>query len=87
VDRHVHRAAAGDSDSGEAGVTDELLVFGRTEYAEPLTERGVAAAGDDLLAAYPEPWVELVAFPRSAVHWIVRDGEEVGRERTARAGR
>lgn len=87
MDRHVHRAAAGDSDGGEAGVTDELLVFGRTEYAEPLTERGVAAAGDDLLATHPGAWVELVAFPRSAVHWVIRDGEEVGRERTARAGR
>jgi hypothetical protein len=65
----------------------EVLIFGRTEYAEPLTERGVAGDGDDLLATFAGPWVELVAFPRSAVHWIIRDGEEVGRERTARAGR
>jgi hypothetical protein len=42
---------------------------------------------DDLLTGFPGPWVELVAFPRSAVHWIIRGGEEVGRERTARAPR
>ena len=65
----------------------ELLVFGRTEYAEPLTERGTASTGDDLGTAYPGPWVELVAFPSSAVHWIVRDGEEAGYERRARAAR
>ena len=66
---------------------DELLVFGRTEYAEPLTERGVAASEDDVLDSYPGPWVELVAFPRSAVHWIVRDGEDAESEHTVRAGR
>jgi hypothetical protein len=83
VDGHVHRAATGHRDGGEAGVTDELVVFGRTEYAEPLTERGPAYGGDDLLATYPGPWVELVAFPSSAIHWIIREGEEVGRERAA----
>jgi hypothetical protein len=66
---------------------DELLVFGRTEYAEPLTERGVAPTVDAVLAAYPGSWVELVVFPRSAVHWIIRDGEDVKSERTVRAGR
>jgi hypothetical protein len=64
----------------------ELLVFGRTEYAEPLTERGRAAAGDDVLAIHPEAWVELVVFPREAVHWIVRDGEDAESERTVRVG-
>jgi hypothetical protein len=66
---------------------DELLVFGRMEYAEPLTERGTAAAGDDVLADHPGAWVELVTFPRSAVHWIIRDGEDAANELTARAGR
>ena len=66
---------------------DELLVFGRTEYAEPLSEVGMAAATKDVLAAYPGPWVELVAFPRSAVHWIIRDSEDAESELTARAGR
>jgi hypothetical protein len=68
-------------------VTEELLVFGRTKYAEPLTERGSATMGDDLLDTYPGPWVELVAFPTRAVHWIIRDGEEAERERRARAAR
>jgi hypothetical protein len=66
-------------------VTAELLVFGRTEYAEPLTERGDAGAGEDVLATRPGEWVELVAFPRSAVHWIIRDGEDAESERTVRA--
>jgi hypothetical protein len=68
-------------------VRDELLVFGRTEYSDPLTERGVAAALDDVLATHQGSWVELVAFPRSAVHWIIRDGEDAESERPVRAGR
>jgi hypothetical protein len=66
---------------------DELLVFGRTEYAEPLTERGTAGPEDDVLAAHPGAWVELVTFPRSAVHWIIRDGEDAENESAVRAGR
>lgn len=58
---------------------DQLLVFGRTQYAEPLTERGTATSEDDVLAAHPGQWVELVAFPRGAVHWIIRDGEDAER--------
>lgn len=54
-----------------------LLVFGRTEYAEPLVELGTAADEGDVLATYEGEWVELVAFPEDAVHWIVRDGEDV----------
>lgn len=67
-------------------MSGELLVFGRTEYAEPLTEQGTAAAGDDVRALYPGEWVELVVFPHEAVHWIVRDGEDAESERTVRAG-
>lgn len=66
---------------------DELLVFGRTEYAEPLTERGAAPTVDDVLETRPGSWVELVAFPRNAVHWIIRDGEDAESERPATAGR
>jgi hypothetical protein len=66
-------------------VTGELLVFGRTEYAEPLTERGEAEAGEDVLATHRGEWVELVAFPSSAVHWIIRDGEDAESERAVRA--
>jgi hypothetical protein len=87
VDGHVHRAPSRDHDCREAGVTGELFVFGRTEYAEPLTERGTAAADDDVLDAYPGAWVELVAFPRSAVHWIIRDSEDADSELPIPAGR
>ena len=87
MDGHVHRPATGDRDGGEAGVRDELMVFGRTEYAEPLSERGVAPTVDDVLETQPGSWVELVAFPRSAVHWIIRDGEDVENEAPVRAGR
>jgi hypothetical protein len=68
-------------------VTGEVLVFGRTEYAEPLSERGRAALGEDVLAAFPGPWVELVTFPREAVHWIIRDGEDAESERPLAAAR
>lgn len=84
---HVHRPTTGDRDGGEAGVRDELLVFGRTDYTEPLTEQGVAPTVDDVLETRPGSWVELVAFPRSAVHWIIRNGEDADSERPARAGR
>jgi hypothetical protein len=67
-------------------VTGELLVFGRTEYAEPLTEQGAVAAGEDVRARYPGAWVELVVFPREAVQWIIRDGEDAESELTVRAG-
>jgi hypothetical protein len=54
-----------------------LRVYGRTEYAEPLTERGTAADEGDVREAYEGDWVELVAFPESAIRWIIRDGEDV----------
>lgn len=66
---------------------DELLVFGRTDYAAPLTSRGTAAPGDEVLAAHPGAWVELVAFPNNAVHWIIRDSEDAENEPAVRAGR
>ena len=67
-------------------MTEELLVFGRTEYAEPLTERGVASTAEGVLAAHPGDWVELVVFPRRAVHWVIRDGEDAENEHAVRAG-
>lgn len=48
-------------------------VYGRTEYGEPLTERGAVATLDDVPSG---DWVELVAIPERAIHWIVRDGED-----------
>jgi hypothetical protein len=50
-------------------------VYGRTEYAEPLVEVGIVAEGD--AATVKGEWVELVAFDEDAIHWIIRDGEEV----------
>jgi hypothetical protein len=66
-------------------VSGELLVYGRTDYSEPLTERGTAATDEDVLATHPGPWVELVAFPREAVQWIIRDGEDAESERAVAA--
>jgi hypothetical protein len=54
-----------------------LLVFGRTQYAEPLVELGTADDDSDVLEEYPDGWVELVSFPEDAIHWIVRDGRDV----------
>jgi hypothetical protein len=54
-----------------------VRVYGRTEYAEALTEQGVIDDGDDVYAAYPGEWIELVTFPETAIHWIIRDGEDV----------
>ena len=54
-----------------------LRVYGRTEYAEPLVELGTADDGSDVRSAYDGEWIELVAFPEEAIHWIIRDGEEL----------
>lgn len=54
-----------------------LRVYGRTEYAEPLVELGGAEAGSDVRGVYEGEWVELVAFPEEAIHWIIRDGERI----------
>ena len=59
--------------------------FGRTAYEEPLVELGPVEDGEDVLTAFPQEWVELVTIPESAMHWIIRDGEEVEDERIARA--
>jgi hypothetical protein len=55
-----------------------LLVYGRKEYSEPLVELGTATDDADVRTAYGGgEWVELVALPAEAVHWIIRDGERV----------
>jgi len=54
-----------------------LRVYGRTEYDEPLVEQGVAEDGADVRTEYGGDWVEMVAFPEDAAHWIIRDGERV----------
>ena len=38
---------------------------------------GTADDDGDVRKAYDGEWVELVSFPEDAVHWIVRDGEDV----------
>jgi hypothetical protein len=54
-----------------------LRIYGRSEYAEPLTELGTVEDDADVRAAYNSEWVELVALPEEAIHWIIRDGREV----------
>jgi hypothetical protein len=54
-----------------------VRVYGRTEYAEPLVELGSARDDGDVGAAHGADWLELVAFPEAAIHWIIRDGETV----------
>ena len=76
MERHVHRAAPRDPSGGQAGVT--LRVYGRTEYAEPLVEVGAVDDGSDVRAAFEGSWV---AFADEAIHWIIRDGEEVDDDR------
>ena len=52
-------------------------VYGRTEYAEPLVELGTVDDRRDIRATFDGDWVELVAVPDEAIHWVIRDGEEV----------
>ena len=52
-------------------------VYGRTEYAEPLVELGIVE-DEEPRAAFDGDWVELVAVPEAAIHWIIRDGDDVG---------
>lgn len=59
----------------------EYLVFGRTDYAEPLTlvttvEADTTPALDDLDVG--SDWLELVVIPDDEAIWILRDGELVG---------
>ena len=54
-----------------------VRVFGRSEYSEPLVELGSTGESDDAEAIYSGDWVELVSFAEDAIHWIVREGEDV----------
>lgn len=63
------------------------LIFGRTEYAEPLALVTTVDAGstptlDDLDVG--TDWLELVVVPEEAAIWVLRDGEPV--ERAAEVG-
>lgn len=74
--RHAHRQEGGHR-PGRAADVSAWRVYGRTEYAEPLTERGrieaesAEAASEISLAAYPAAWVELVLVPEQGMHWII----------------
>ena len=57
-----------------------LHVYGRTEYADPLVELGTVDDGADVRSAFAGEWVELVAFPEDAAHWIIRDGHHIDDE-------
>jgi hypothetical protein len=55
-----------------------FLVFGRTEYAQPLAlvstvEAGVTPAVDDL--GIGSEWLELVLVPADKAIWVLRDGD------------
>jgi hypothetical protein len=54
------------------------MVFGRTQYAQPLTLVSTIDAGapptiDDVGGE----WLEVVVVPESAAIWIIRDGDLV----------
>lgn len=54
------------------------LVFGRTEYAEPLAlvstvDAAAPPAIDDLDTG--SEWLELVLVPAAAAIWVLRDGD------------
>jgi len=69
----IHRPPARDHAAREAGLT--VRVYGRTEYAEPLAELGSAPDGSDVRAVHSGDWLELVTFPETSIHWIIRRGE------------
>lgn len=58
----------------------DYMVFGRTEYAEPLSlVSTVEAAGQPDLhdLGVGTGWLELVLVPADEIIWIQRDGEMV----------
>lgn len=63
------------------------LIFGRTEYAEPLAlvtavDTAATPTLDDLDVG--TGWLELVVVPEAAAIWMLRDGEPVERAMEAR---
>lgn len=53
------------------------LAFGRTEFEQPLAQRGTVDAADDgaaverALAEFGDGWVELTLIPSADVRWIL----------------
>ncbi|HEX6256499.1 MAG TPA: hypothetical protein VFZ70_11900 [Euzebyales bacterium] len=65
----------------------EHLVFGRTEYAEPLAfvttvDAASTPALEDLDVG--TDWLELVVIPADAIIWILRDGAPAPRRERER---
>ena len=62
----------------------EYLVFGRTEYAEPLalvtTVETASTPTVDALGVGSD-WLELVLVPADEILWILRDGHAVDRRK------
>jgi hypothetical protein len=65
---------------------ERYLVFGRTDYAQPLVQHGFLELEDGSRAEeaaterFGAEWVELWLLPESACTWIVTEGAG-GRER------
>lgn len=65
-------------------MSERYRVYGRTEHAEPLTERGSLEAATPEAASrlaterFGEDWVELALVPESAVRWLLRGAEPKG---------
>ena len=66
----------------------EYLVFGRTEYAEPLalvtTVEAASTPTVDYLGIGGD-WLELTLVPADEIIWILRDGVPVGGDLRVRA--
>jgi hypothetical protein len=60
---------------------NEYLVFGRTEYAEPLEYQGTLTVDDEearrlAVERFGEEWVELTLVPGREVHWVLGEKAE-----------
>jgi hypothetical protein len=60
---------------------NEYLVFGRTEYAEPLEYQGTLTVDDEearrlAVERFGEEWVELSLVPGWEVHWVLGEKAE-----------
>lgn len=62
---------------------NDYLVFGRTEYSEPVEHKGNLQAADDeeakrlVIERFGEEWVELVLVPEREIHWVMKKEAEV----------
>jgi 1,2-phenylacetyl-CoA epoxidase PaaB subunit len=56
------------------------LVFGRSEYAQPLRQQGEVEAGDDeeagglAIEGFGRDWVELTLLPAASIRWVLEPG-------------